>query len=153
MSGFKEIYMSKLITATVLAALLVTPVANAGDLDKLLGAAAGAAVGSTIGKGDGRTIAMAAGAIIGANLADSNRSDYNYNSYNYNNYSYSDLERMYTKHCRREVPARYSRNRGTRDAWVQGCVNRMMQEQQELENEAYQEGSSGESRHHRYHHE
>ena len=143
--------MSKLITATVLAALLVTPVANAGDLDKLLGAAAGAAVGSTIGKGDGRTIAMAAGAIIGANLADRNRDDSRYTSYNYNNYSYSDLERMFTKQCRREVPAQYARNYGTRNAWVQGCVNRMMQEQQDLENEAYQEGVSGERRHHRYH--
>jgi len=143
--------MSKLITATVLAALLVTPVANAGDLDKLLGAAAGAAIGSTIGKGDGRTIAMAAGAIIGANLADRNRDDSRYTSYNYNNYSYSDLERMFTKQCRREVPAHYARNYGTRNAWVQGCVNRMMQEQQDLENEAYQEGVSGERRHHRYH--
>ena len=143
--------MSKLITATVLAALLVTPVANAGDLDKLLGAAAGAAVGSTIGKGDGRTIAMAAGAVIGANLADRNRDDSRYTSYNYNNYSYSDLERMFTKQCRREVPAQYARNYGTRNAWVQGCVNRMLQEQQDLENEAYQEGVSGERRHHRYH--
>lgn len=144
--------MYKLITATILAALLVTPVAYAGDLDKLLGAAAGAAIGSTIGKGDGRTIAMAAGAVIGANLADNNRDDYRYNSYNYNNYSYSDLERIYTKQCRREVPRRYARNHGTRNAWVQGCVNRMMQEQQELETEAYQEGASDE-KYRRYHHE
>jgi len=143
-------HMNKLITATILAALLVTPAANAGDLDKLLGAAAGAAIGSTIGKGDGRTIAMAAGAVIGANLAGRNHDDYRYNSYNYNNYSYSDLERMFTKQCRREVPAQYARNYGTRNAWVQGCVNRMMQEQQELEAEAYQEGAEG-HRHHRYH--
>lgn len=142
--------MYKLITASVLATLLMSPVANASDFDKFLGAAAGAAIGSTIGKGDGRTIAMAAGAVIGANLADRNRDDYHYSSYNYNNYSYSDLERIYTKQCRREVPRRYARNHGTRNAWVQGCVNRMMQEQQELENEAYKEGSEGE-RHHRYH--
>lgn len=142
--------MYKLVTAGVLAALLVTPAAHANDLDKLLGAAAGAAVGSTVGKGDGRKLAMVAGAVIGANLADRNNDDYRYNSYNYNNYSYSDLERMFTKQCRREVPARYARNYGTRNAWVQGCVNRMMQEQQELENEAYQEGAENEH-HHRYH--
>ena len=148
--------MNKLITATILAALLVTPAAYANDLDKVLGAAAGAAVGSTIGKGKGRTIAMAAGALIGANLADSNRDRYyNDNEYYYGSNgivysrSYSDMETYFVRQCRREVPARYNRNHGTRNAWISGCVNRKIVEQQEIENEAYQEGSEGR----RYHHE
>ena len=151
--------MNKLITATILATLLVTPAAYAGDLNKVLGAAAGAAVGSTIGKGDGRTIAMAAGALIGASLADSNHSRENYyennNAYYYGsngivyNRSYSDMETYFVRQCRREVPTRYNRNHGTRNAWISGCVNRKIFEQQEIENEAYQEVSGGR----RYHDE
>jgi uncharacterized protein YcfJ len=148
--------MNKLITATILAALLVTPVAYANDLDKVLGAATGAAIGSTIGKGKGRTIAMAAGALIGANLADSNRDRYyNDNEYYYGSNgivysrSYSDVETYFYRQCKREVPARYNRNSGTRNAWISGCVNRKVVEQQEIENEAYHEGSEGGHRYHR----
>jgi hypothetical protein len=150
--------MNKLITATILATLLVTPVAYANDLDKVLGAAAGAAVGSTIGKGKGRTIAMAAGALIGANLADSNRDRYyNDNEYYYGSNgivysrsydSYSDMQNHFYRRCREEVPGRYEKNRGAKRAWIDGCVNRRIAEQQEYEREAYHEGSDG--RHYRH---
>lgn len=144
--------MSKLITATVLAALLVTPVASANDTDKLLGAAAGAAVGSTIGKGDGRTIAMVAGAVIGANLADRDRRrDRYYRGSNGIIYGESehDMEYYFHKQCRREIPYRYDRNSGARRAWIDGCLNRKIAEQREYENEAYREGNESDRQYHR----
>jgi len=152
--------MNKLITATILAALLVTPVANASDTDKLIGAAVGAAVGSTIGKGDGRTLAMAAGAVIGASVADNNHRERDRyyeenNAYYYGSNgifysrSYSDMETYFYRQCKKLVPTRYNRNHGTRNAWISGCVNRKVAEQQEIENEAYQEGSEGGHRYHR----
>ena len=155
--------MNKLITAAILATLLVTPVAFANDVDKLIGAAAGAAIGSTIGKGDGRTIAMAAGAVIGASLADDGRrkhhrrhhdeydAGYHYGSngiiYSRSYNSYSDMESEFYRHCRKRVPERYDRNSGARRAWIGGCVNRRIAEQQEYEHEAYRDGSG------RYHRE
>jgi hypothetical protein len=155
--------MNKLVTATILATLLVTPVANASDVDKLLGAAAGAAIGSTIGRGDGRTIAMVAGAVIGANLADGHRRyPRHYEQYEQGYYhssngivygrsydSYSDMQNYFYRRCREEVPGRYEKNRGAKRAWIDGCVNRRIAEQQEYEREAYQEGSEGR----RYHEE
>lgn len=135
--------MNKLVTAGVLAALLVTPAAHANDLDKLLGAAAGAAVGSTVGKGDGRKLAMVAGAVIGANLADGHHRERYYRGSNgiiYGDSDY-DMETFFRRQCRREVPVRYERNDGARRAWIDGCVNRRIAEQQEYEREAYNDGS------------
>lgn len=156
--------MNKLIAASILAALLVTPVAFANDVDKLIGAAAGAAIGSTIGKGDGRTIAIAAGAVIGASLADDGRrkhhrrhhddydAGYHYGSngivYSRSYDSYSNMESEFYRHCRKRVPERYDRNYGARRAWISGCVNRRIVEQREYENDAYHDGSREYRRHH-----
>lgn len=153
--------MKTLVTAGILAALLAAPVANANDVDKILGAAAGAAIGSTIGKGDGKKLAIVGGALLGASLADGrNRHPRHYEQYEEGYYygsngiiynrsydSYSDMQSYFYRQCRREIPARYDRNYGARKAWVDGCVNRRINEQQDYEREAYNDGAE------RYHRE
>jgi len=108
---------------------------------------------------------MAAGAVIGASVAGNesrHRHRHHHEQYDEGYYygsngiiysrsydSRSDMESYFNRQCRREVPSRYDRNYGARRAWVSGCVNRRIAEQQEYENEAYREGSHGRYRRHR----
>ena len=103
---------------------------NQGDIDVLLGAAAGAAIGSTIGDGDGRKIATVLGGLIGANMA-RDRNDYRY------------VGRRFESYCRDRVPAEYRGNAGVARSWVQGCVARLEQRQVELEAQAYEDALNG----------
>lgn len=105
---------------------------NSEDIDVLLGAAAGAAIGSTIGDGDGRKIATVLGGLIGAN-AMRNRSGYRYTG------------RTFESYCRDNVPAQYRGNLGVARSWVEGCVARLEQRQAELEQQAYEEALNGPS--------
>jgi len=100
------------------------------DIDILLGAAAGAAIGSTIGDGDGRKIATVLGGLIGANVA-RDRSDYRY------------VSRRFTSFCKDRVPTQYRNNSGVARSWVEGCVARLEQRQAELEQQAFEEALNG----------
>lgn len=108
----------------ILFAALAFPVtALADDTDKAVGAVVGGLVGSTVGHGDGRVLATAAGAVIGYSIADGK---FNRNSAK--------------QRCERQVPERYLDNRRARKSWVKGCVQRMEERQERLEERAYRDG-------------
>ena len=120
------------IAATLLFASSKVNAQSNDDIDILLGAAAGAAIGSTIGDGDGRKIATAVGGLIGANMA-RDRNGYRY------------VGRQFESFCKDRVPSRYQNNSGAARSWVQGCVTRLQQRQAELEQQAYEEALNGSS--------
>lgn len=103
---------------------------NQADIDVLLGAAAGAAIGSTIGDGDGQKIATVLGGLIGANMARDR------NSYRY-------VGKRFESYCKDKVPAQYRNNLGVARSWVEGCVARLEQRQAELEQQAFEEALNG----------
>ena len=114
------------ITATLLLGSQSTVAQNQDDISVLLGAAAGAAIGSTIGDGDGRKIATVLGGLVGAEMARDR------NSYRY-------VGRRFESYCRDRVPAQYRNNLGVARSWVEGCVQRLEQKQAELEQQAFEE--------------
>jgi len=107
------------------------------DIDVLLGAAAGAAIGSTIGDGDGRKIATVVGGLIGANMA-RDRNEYRYTG---NEYRYTG--RRFESYCKDRIPSQYRNNAGVARSWVSGCVQRLEQRQVELEQQAFEEALNG----------
>ena len=116
------------------AALLIgsqsTVAQNQTDIDVLLGAAAGAAIGSTIGDGDGRKIATVVGGLIGAEMA-RDRHGYRY------------VGKRFESYCKDKIPAQYRNNLGVARSWVEGCVARLEQRQAELEQQAFEEALNG----------
>ena len=114
------------ITATLLLGSEKTIAQNQDDISVLLGAAAGAAIGSTIGDGDGRKIATVLGGLVGAEMARDR------NSYRY-------VGRRFESYCRDRVPTQYRNNLGVARSWVEGCVQRLEQRQAELEQQAFEE--------------
>ena len=124
------------ILVVMSAALLLgsqsTVAQNQGDIDVLLGAAAGAAIGSTIGDGDGRKVATVVGGLIGAEMA-RDRNGYRY------------VGRRFESYCKDRIPAEYRNNVGVARSWVQGCVARLEQRQAELEQQAFEEALNGSS--------
>jgi len=102
--------------------------------EQVLGAIAGGALGSTIGDGDGKKAATVIGVIIGYRMGErvlSTKDHQNFMTLN---------EHDFRRYCRNEVPARYSHDRRLADRWTMGCVQRLEQQQRELEREAYLDG-------------
>jgi len=124
------------ILVVMSAALLLgsqsTVAQNQTDIDVLLGAAAGAAIGSTIGDGDGRKVATVVGGLIGAEMA-RDRNGYRY------------VGRRFESYCKDRIPSEYRNNVGVARSWVQGCVARLEQRQAELEQQAFEEALNGSS--------
>ena len=118
------------ITATLLLGSKSTIAQNQDDINVLLGAAAGAAIGSTIGDGDGRKVATVLGGLIGAEMA-RDRNGYRY------------VGRRFESYCKDRIPAEYRNNVGVARSWVQGCVARLEQRQAELEQQAFEEALNG----------
>ena len=118
------------ISATLLLGSQSTIAQTQENIDVLLGAAAGAAIGSTIGDGDGRKIATVVGGLIGANMA-RDRHGYRYDGKRFQTY------------CREKVPTQYRNNAGVAKSWVEGCVARLEQRQAELEQQAFEEALNG----------
>lgn len=118
------------ITAILLIGSPNTIAQTQDDIDVLLGAAAGAAIGSTIGDGDGRKVATVLGGLIGANMARDR------NSYRY-------VGKRFESYCKDKVPSQYRNNLGVARSWVEGCVARLEQRQAELEQQAFEEALNG----------
>ena len=120
--------------------LTLTPIVNAQTSDEqLLGAIAGAALGSTIGDGDGRKAAMVVGAILGYRNGErllNGGERRQFISMDANDFHY---------YCRNRIPYRYSQERNTYNMWMRGCMNRLRQQQREFEREAYEDGYYGSS--------
>lgn len=113
-------------TLTFLLSSAAVSAQNNDEIDVLLGAAAGAALGSTVGQGDGRKIATVVGGLIGAEMA-RDRNEYRY------------AGKRFETYCRDNVPAKYRGNVGISKSWVAGCVTRLEQRQAELEAQAFEE--------------
>lgn len=122
---------SVLAVSLLLLAGSATVSAQSGeDIDVLLGAAAGAAIGSTIGDGDGQKIATVLGGLIGAGMA-RDRHGYRY------------AGKRFESYCKDKVPNQYRNNLGVARSWVEGCVARLEQRQAELEQQAFEEALNG----------
>jgi len=126
--------MKDILIVTVVAISLFLPKANAQSTEEVLGAIAGAALGSTIGDGDGRKAATVIGAIIGYRMGERVLGGNERNEF-------LELNAQDFRHfCRHEVPYRYNQDRRLRERWVNGCVARLHRQQRELEREAYNDG-------------
>lgn len=95
---------------------------NATEEEKILGAIVGGVIGSQVGSGSGRDAATVVGALIGYNWAENRVHG----------------RREFVRHCRRIVPAEY---KDVKNAWIEGCVNRLEQERVERERQAYLDGA------------
>lgn len=95
---------------------------NATEEEKILGAIVGGVIGSNIGSGSGRDVATVAGALIGYNWAENRVHG----------------RREFVRHCRRIVPAEY---KDVKNAWIEGCVDRLEQERADRERNAYLDGA------------
>lgn len=114
---------------------------NASDTDVLLGAGAGAAIGSTIGQGDGKKIATVLGALIGAQMA---RDSVASNHYRYSRPIDSRaIERNIYRQCSNNVPRSYWGYPDAQRAWTEGCVERKRMLMLEVQQQAYEDGLNG----------
>lgn len=102
--------------------------------DPWLGATIGGLIGSTIGQGDGRKVATAVGAVVGYQLAAETADGLSRQHY-----------RRLERRCRAAIPAAYRINAGAAKAWVEGCIDREVGNQQDLEQEAYEHGRKQEN--------
>ena len=134
--------MKKLLLLTL---LILAPTAYADQEDeKILGAVAGGYLGSTIGGGDGKTIATVLGAIIGYNvgpqvLGNSQGYTYGYHdrSWRQPRYRQADVYKL----CDRRNP--YPKDSRFYWSYNRGCVQRLSEEIREMEQDAYEQGYQG----------
>lgn len=102
--------------------------------EQVLGAIAGGALGSTIGSGDGKKAATVIGAIIGWRMGERVLGDEDHRDFL--RLDARDLQGW----CRTEVPQRYAYDQRLARAWVNGCVQRLQNQQRSLERQAYIDG-------------
>lgn len=121
----------------IIIAVCFSTTACAQTQEQTNGALIGGALGAWIGNGGGhQKEAALGGAALGyllGNATSNNRSTYVRQPYTY---------RDFRNECSQRVPLAYRNNHGTESAWINGCVNRMQQEQQMLERDAYNSGLS-----------
>lgn len=115
-----------ILVLAIFSAFHSAPVLASSDTDKVVGAVVGGLVGSTIGGGDGKVLATAAGVAVGYTVAGGDM-----------------LKSNRRKWCERHVPEKYWHNKGTRRAWVKGCMNREKERQERREDRAYSDGYRG----------
>lgn len=132
--------------SVLLAALIaLVTVAHADEeQEKILGAVAGGYLGSTIGGGDGKTVATVLGAIIGYNvgpqvLGNSQGYTYGYHDRHWRQPTYRQAD-IY-KLCDRENP--YHKDSRLYWSYNRGCVQRLSEHVRELERQAYEQGYQG----------
>ena len=89
--------------------------------EKILGAVVGGVIGSQIGSGSGRDAATVAGALIGYNWVENRIHG----------------RKEFVRYCRRNVPVEY---KDVKNAWIEGCVDRLEEERLQREREAYRDG-------------
>lgn len=134
--------MRALLLITLLA---LVPAAYADEeQEKLLGAVAGGYLGSTIGGGDGKTVATVLGAIIGYNvgpqvLGNSQGYTYGYRDRQWRQPRYRQAD-VY-KLCDIENP--YHKDSKLYWSYNRGCVQRLSEYVRHLEQQAYEQGYRG----------
>jgi hypothetical protein len=143
--------------ASLLSGYAVAQEQEGPSTEQVLGAIAGYALGSTIGDGDGRKAAQVAGAIIG--YRNGNRllgnNNHHFRNHQYDNRIYNLNRADYIREeCRNHLPYVYERDWNLKQAWINGCVERVQRElraqrQRELEQrrmeerQAYEDGFYG----------
>jgi uncharacterized membrane protein YeaQ/YmgE (transglycosylase-associated protein family) len=126
--------------------------------EQVLGAIAGGALGSTIGSGDGRKAATVLGAIIGYRngdrlLGNNNNNFRNHDHYNNRVYRLNQYDYV-REQCRNHLPMAYERDWNLKQAWLNGCVERVnrelraqrqreLEQRRMLERDAYEDGFYG----------
>ena len=127
--------VQKLLLVTIASLLIGSASAQQGpSSEQLLGAIAGGALGNTIGDGDGRKAATVIGAIIGYRMGERVLNPHERREFVH--LPQNDLRWF----CNREVPHRYMHDRNLSEMWVRGCVQRLHNQQRELERQAYLDG-------------
>ena len=134
-------------TAVLLLGSASVSAQNASDTDVLLGAAAGAAIGSTIGQGDGKKIATVIGGLLGAGVARdmAEQREYVYTpprDVKYRTNPYFSKQRI-IRECERQIPRGYIGYPEAARAWIEGCIERKKMLQQQLQQQAYEDGLYG----------
>jgi len=139
---------------SLLSGYVVAQEAEGPSTEQVLGAIAGAALGSTIGDGDGRKAATVIGAIIGYRNGDRllGNSYKHYGPGYQPNTIYTMPSQLFVRQeCIRMLPLEYEFEWNLRNAWLDGCVKRTYDQiytqrrqdlirKRELERRAYQEG-------------
>jgi uncharacterized protein YcfJ len=128
----------------IIALLAFSPLVNAQQEEKVLGAVAGGYLGSTIGGGDGKTIATVLGAIIGYNvgpqvLGNSQGYTYGYGDRQWRQPRYRQAD-IY-KICDHQNP--YHKDSRLYWSYNRGCVQRLSEQVRQLEQDAYEQGYQG----------
>ena len=121
----------------LIAAVCFSTTACAQTQEQTNGALIGGALGAWLGNGGGhQKEAALGGAALGyllGNTFSGNQSNYVRQPYTYNDFR---------RECNVRIPLAYRSNPGTASAWTNGCINRLQQEQQMLERDAYNSGLS-----------
>lgn len=136
--------MKKVVLASMLVFASLT--ANADDPnsnEKLLGAVAGGYLGSTIGGGDGKTVATVLGAIVGYNLGPKVLGENNHHHHNYRGHYRRPQWRQADIYsiCKSRNP--YPDDSRFFWSYNQGCVQRLSEQMREMERYAYEQGYQG----------
>lgn len=108
--------------------------------EKLLGAIAGGYLGSTIGGGDGKTVATVLGAIIGYNVGPQVLGSDNYHHHRPHRrpqWRQADIYNI----CKSRNP--YPRDSRFFWSYNQGCTQRLSEQMREMEQYAYEQGYNG----------
>jgi hypothetical protein len=120
--------------------------------EQVLGAIAGGALGSTIGKGDGKKAATVIGAIIGYRNGDrflNPNQDQHFDPQVYSAYPDREGRKWFERRrraeweCRHEVPSIYYGDVQLTEAWIKGCIERKLRITAQLERDAYLSGREG----------
>lgn len=123
--------MKNIISAMVLA-MAASSCANAQTDEQLVGALLGSGLGYAYGDGSGNQKEIAAAGAIGGWLLGTRASSTSGGVFG--------IPNSYNRVCAHQVPPQYEYNRGARNAWIQGCSNRVMMQQRQFEQDAYEAG-------------
>lgn len=136
--------MKKFVSAVVMS--IAAAGANAQSGEQVWGTLIGGGLGYVFGDGSGHQKEIAAasalgGLAVGTHMTrERHRRVYSEPVYAYE-YEYEVSAPSYGGACARQVPPQFARNPGARNAWIQGCADRLEQYQYELEQQAYEAGA------------
>lgn len=118
--------------AAIAVCIGMSATANAQTDEQLVGALLGSSIGYMYGDGSGNQKEIAAAGALGGWLLGTRASSTSGGVFG--------IPNSYNRVCAHQVPPQYEYNRGARSAWIQGCSNRVMMEQRQFEQDAYEAG-------------
>ena len=129
-----------------IALICATTTACAQTQEQTTGALIGGALGAWLGNGGGHQKEAAVGGaavgyILGNSMLNNRTPGYDSRYSTIPNSRYRGTYNDFRNYCNSQVPYEYRGNIGAATSWSNGCVNRLQQEQQMLEQEAYRNGA------------